>query len=170
MPIISGGGASGGSSFLTATATLTNAQIKALAHPTPVQIVAAPGVGSVIRLVEAFMTVDAVAAKYTNIAATATLTLGYIGGSDVSTPVRQSVSQGLGVLLGLDVEVTFITIPPIIGLSVADGATSLPFDASEGENLPLGISIFNPVNLDLTGGNAANTARILVWYTVETLP
>lgn len=156
--------------FGMADTTLTNAQIKGLGSATTVTVVSAPGAGKVIIPWGGFITIDATAGAYTGVNASASISLAYNGGSDASTPVAQAIGASLGVLLGANAEVTFAAFTTRTSVEAGGGATgSTVYDASEGENLPLGVTGWNGGDGDFTGGNAANTGRVKILYTIEDL-
>lgn len=161
---LSGDEADLGVSLRVTEAALTNAQIKALGAGTVVNIVAAPGAGKVVVPFLAFLTIDATAAAYTGVNAGATINLKYNGGGSASAPLLESATQ-VSVALGADDEVTWATFGPRSG---ANGEAAV-YDASEGENLPLGLAGWNGGDGAFTGGNAANAGRVKVFYTIEDL-
>lgn len=170
-----GGGAAQVSGFRVARTTLTNAQIKGLGSGTTVSVVGAPGAGKVIVPFSAFVTIDPTAGKYTGVNATATINLAYVGGSDASTVVAESNPEQPGegsvsALLGLNGEVTFASLGARAAVAAGGGQVlAATYDASEGENLALGLSGWNGGDGDFTGGHASNTGRVQVLYTVEDL-
>jgi hypothetical protein len=151
-----------------ASVTLTNAQVKAL-PTTPIQIVAAPGVGMIVVPFYAWFAVNWTA-DYTNINALARIGVGYSG---ALASVLAQFYETTGDVSNL----------------LADGAShsgflssnSTPFDTGNGVlalsgvgqfhdepgviNTALEIFAANPTAGNFTGGNASNTIKVTVLYT-----
>ena len=163
---VSEGGGGGSQPFLTAEVTLTDAQIKALGagggSGVYTDIVAAPGTGKGLVFQAGFVVVDAAAGAYGNINAAAYMDFELNGGSSVSP---QMPHDNLVGLLGGDAELACATFP-----TWAPAGEVSYFDASQIENLPLSLFTYNASAGAFDGGNAANSARIKVWYTIEDLP
>lgn len=164
------------------TAALTNAQIKAL-PTTPFTVVAAPGAGRVIVVVSAFAHADLPGNNYyTNIAydentpgTYATLSITYGDGAGViskslvneSVTFVQTLTQFLGVN-GLDPEDRLVFLGPY-PLGEYGGVPKHPeiISGSGGVvNQPVKLYCDNAGQGDFTGGNAANTLKVTVLYTV----
>jgi len=155
------GGNEGGVSLLQkAEIILTDAQIKAL--PTiPVEIVPPPGANKVIQLVGCTFSYNTSAGAYTlpgtpgNILVainippgTASLGVGYntTGTLDTTTPQLRSSFWGA----------TFIDI----------AQNAFP---SQAEVVNKNLGVYSDASADFTGGNAANTLKVTVYYTIVEL-
>lgn len=138
----------GGSSYLVASVTLTDAQIKAL-PTTPVQIMAAPGANKVINVINIFNYLDATAGAYGNITNAEPSTyydgtggnISFGGDLDMENPVKSFVIQPLPGIL----DITEDAINKGVMYYLENGASNY------------------------TGGNAANTLKVTVYYTVVDL-
>ena len=155
---------------------LTDAQIKAL-PTTPVTLVAAAGANQVIKLIGYTLITDTGGGAYTNIdAAYADLHIGIDGDYNGYGPVfDNTVTPNI---------VTFTNILGAAGRSYFDGFapstvaigsamaafyvtnTATPSAASRA-NAPLTIAIENNGTGNLTGGNAANNMRVIVYYIMQ---
>lgn len=167
----SGNQPGGGSSFLTAEVALTNAEIKAFGTSSNVvDVVAAPGLGQFVLLHRGLVIVDAVAGVYTNVGNTAATFFGfkYNGGSAASVSVTNAAGA-ITEFLGGDGEISILAFTPSAQANVSNFQQGQVYDASEVENLPLCVYGPNAAAGPYTGGNAANSGRAKVWYTIETL-
>lgn len=174
MPIISGGlGAGGG--VQVATKTLTNAQVIAL-PTTPVQLVAAPGSGTMIVPLHAIAVLHQVQ-DYGNVDANAQLavTHGTSSGPSLLNFSREPTTHG-----GLD----YLLAPGgDSGVMVFAAATLAntpgnPFDAyGPGEsvatfydNAALNLVVNNQASGNFNGGDSGNSLKVSVTYYTMTLP
>jgi hypothetical protein len=154
----------GGSSVLSATVTLDNDQIKAL-PTTAVEIIAAPGIGKMIKLIAGQIRGDTWVAPYTNTEQSG-LVLMNSDGWYLSSPMIAGV-------LGGDPSPRYddFLIPntAVSGVAHVSGYAFTGGDAIDlTENLPVQIKDdFN--GSDYTGGNAANTLKVTVYYVVVDL-
>lgn len=141
--------ASGGSSLvLSETVTLTDAQIKAL-PTTPIQIVAAPGANKYIKYAGAVLVLDVTSGVYTNLN-TSAMNLLRTGQNPLTVDFSGAyLEDDSNVWVYQDTSVNNDGIPVVL---------------SELENLAIEISSQNTGNL--TGGNAANTLKVTVYYVV----
>lgn len=167
-------GATGPSAgILSATVTLTDAQIKAL-PTTPVQLVAAPGAGFALVLLDAILVLDAQAGAYTN-----------IDPDDAELGVVLDPTDGASIVLannsadGLDNLSGFLDSAALRwtrllggGLKVAPSAPEDVFatEMDFTEDAALLLRALNAAAGDFTGGNAANAMQVIVSYRVVTLP
>jgi len=141
----------GGSSYLSSTVTLTDAQIKAL-PTTPVELVAAPGVGKIISVLKTWYKLDTSGGEYTNSDGNEILEIK----SPNTDPEFQFLSFG-----------TNVSNPPNIVCERGSiwQLQELSEDFVDVENKPLNISSANTAG-NYTGGNAANTLKVTVYYVI----
>lgn len=127
-------------SLLKAEGTLTNSQIKNL-HATPIQVIAAPGAGKAIRVIN-----SAAKLNYggTN-AFTAAAAQNIVGRNDTTTSINVTLMNNSD-LTGTVTAITY---------QIASNASSV--DATKIENLPL--YLYNTSTTEI-GGNAANNNTI----------
>lgn len=152
------------SAVLHATLTLTNAQILTL--PTAaVEIVATPGSGNIVvpYLIAVSKTL---AGAYTNVDSGANLAVAYGG----------TVSGGLTCLLVANSDSAIFTsasankhwLAPI-GANFSGFQQLAPPDNGDPRNTNLMVTATNASAGNFTGGNAANTMEIQVYYVVATV-
>jgi hypothetical protein len=131
------------------TVTLSDDQIKAL-PTTPVEILAAPGANKVFSFISATMLLNS-SAIYSNVAGAAVQFRLSAGGQNFASYLVADNS-----------------------LDTDTGIFQFNFDATAfGEvlsNRAVELELVNPLNGDLTGGNAANTLTVSVIYKIITLP
>jgi hypothetical protein len=164
-----------------ARVTLTDAQIKAL-PTTPIQLVAAPGSGYRIRLFGVTMRADTVAGAYTNLDATyAAIEVKYAGDGLWLVPAivdDHSFSPALEELtnfLGTAADQVWDGDNSSIGVDSGGAAGALEYvigrriPVANVENKAIQISLDNNGSGALTGGNAANTLDVDVYYAVVAL-
>jgi hypothetical protein len=134
------------------TVTLTNAQIKALPS-TDVEIVPAPGTGKVIQYVSVRASIDASAGDYTNVHADANFFLQYVGGTAFTLAAEDFWYHPGG--------------PALSGYFQSDESVGPGlYNLSDYENRAIATNANNSGQGDFTGGNAANSLTITVWYGV----
>lgn len=166
--------------FCKATTTLTNAQIKALAHPTPITLVAAPSAGSRIKLISASLSGNFSAGAYTNINATyAAVAIYYLG--DFTQWAANGIVDDATYTAANRFSNFFGSTSP--GVVDVGPYVDTPSDGNAGDlwtlpnvqlkasmnGIALAILMDNNGSSDLTGGNAANTLKVTLYYSVETL-
>jgi hypothetical protein len=164
--VSSGGG--GSSSVLSATVTVTNAQLLALLM-TPVTIVAAPGAGKAIFPVQAFLNADTTGGAYTVDANTIVeIRIPAVSGSMLSRLI-EVYNGGVSELLseGAPAYAWMGTAAYTDSTSTETIASSPGRDPAELDDQPL--SLLQSNGAALIGGNAANTLTVTAYYTVVTL-
>ena len=146
-----------GSEIKVAEVTLTNAQIITL--PTvPVVIVPAPGIGNIVSFITAVVLLDTSAGVYTNGPTGTDSGMAFSTGVfDVSTYGLQG-NYGLQAK-GIQVFGQFVQWNSDLGLAPSLILGSL----SDFENKSIEIYI-SSTNGNLTGGNTANTMKVIVCY------
>jgi len=136
-----------------ATVVLTDAQIKAL-PTTPVELVAAPGPGKVLIQVGAIAILDSVANAYTNLA----------GRIQVGNDNGGAFTAGWNVSGFLNDGVQMRSSSGPFG-AFTDGSSLYQPYLSEVEDTNLALHAVAASGA-FTGGNAANTLRLTVWYAI----
>jgi hypothetical protein len=144
--------------------TITDAQFKGMpGGPTgigiPYEIVPAPGAGKFLRFVAGAAILDTTAGPYGDAGANAVIQF-QIAGEAVSQPLAQA-----DIINWFEAEEEdLLYFPPFAGFIRAR--------VSNIEDLPIQLSASNDVHgvfpdatYDFTGGNAANTLKVKVWYT-----
>jgi hypothetical protein len=176
-----GGGGGGSQAVLSATVPLTNAQIKALPG-TDIQLVAAPGASKMILPLYAFLTAD-FAVAYSGIDASSEYPALWVAHARLpiflaefindpdsfATPLTSLTdlltgTNEFGAILWrmLPLAQSYITGgAPSNAFVIAGGAGPGPSDL---DNAPLKIGADNSINF--TGGDAANSMKVTVLYTV----
>lgn len=170
-----GGGGSGGAGIYIASLTLTHAQILAL-PTTPITVVSAPPAGTRIFPMFATVWANTTSGAYTNIDATyAALEIAYpgIGAWPLTPIVNDATVTKLTDLLG-GVNNSHVTLPPYLeGLDagavalVGEYNIAIHVDSGSIDGVALQVRIDNNGAGVLTGGNAANTVKIVVYYALE---
>ena len=148
---------------LSATVTLTNAEILGL-NTTYKEIVPAPGAGLMINLVSAVLKYD-ISVAYTNVAANSAVMITYSDHFLEASTLSNSPTL-TGELITVFPPSSRLTAHPLYtgySQSVIDVS-----DISNHENLPLKLIAENSTG-DFTGGDAANTATITVYYTITNI-
>lgn len=149
--------------------TLTDAQIKAL-PTTGINIVAAPGAAKFIALILAYLACDSTFGNYTNIDANALIQLTIVG-ELVSTRLRQAVNTNISNLLATsDKAIVALTHPQTeTGVAGVDTAAPSPNYLPSLDNGALTLGCINGAAGNFTGGNAANTMKVTVFYLIADL-
>jgi len=164
IKIVFPGLAGGGSSYLSATVTLTDAQIKAL-PTTPVEIVAAPGANKLIFVIR-------------NVIGKLNDSGGAYGNSD--NTAGSYVTLAYGSAYDDDATYNYPDVTSFINSLSSfgnDGIITLsPYSADTFQNILPGavnnglfLHIGNNGLGNLTGGNAANTLKVTVYYVIVDL-
>lgn len=144
--------------------TLTDAQIKAL-PTTPVQLVAAPGAGKVIKLLGGMFKIDTTNGVYTNDNSySSTFFVSYESGG----------VQASNMIFLPEVNTNNIKISSLSQIVLPDGSDPTLFmveqiyEASAIENKALTLQLNNTPG-NLTGGDPANTITVTVFYSMVDL-
>lgn len=151
------------SSILVATKTLTNAQILTLPS-TPVELVAAPGTGKALIFFGAFFETT-YATDYSNVHADSRGVIANANwGRDHSTLIKTNglftVTSGIGFLPPVAIQDTLAGWESyLLGINGMGSKTDTGFF----------LHVDNAGNGDFTGGNAANTLEITIFYYIVDL-
>jgi hypothetical protein len=187
LPVANGGTgvSSGFTSLLTATVTLTDAQIKAL-PTTMITLVAAPGAGSWNKIIGITSILRTGAGAYTNINAAdawvaitngsgAWLATAIVNDNTLSTPLAQ-LSGFLGAADEKVIPMVAPIVTPIDAGSTDGDEEYLVVTSAAGSQSPtalgntaLMLEGWNNGAGDFTGGNAGNTWKFIIYYIVEAL-
>lgn len=173
MPIISGGGGGGGASVVqSASVTLTNAQVLAL-PTTAIQLVAAPGAGKILVPLLAWFYVNWTA-DYTNIDASAALGIEY--GTTLASALatfQEATDFGNQVsnLLADGASHAAVMGPGDFASSTGGAVSGRGQFADDPGvvNAALNVYANNAPSGNFTGGDAANTIQVTVYYNTLTL-
>jgi hypothetical protein len=139
-----------------ATAVLTDAQVKAL-PTTPVELVAAPGPGSVLSQIGAIGILDSTAGAYTNL----------VGRIEVGNDDGAAFTTGWNASGFLNDGVQIRSSNGPFGAFV-DGAGLYQVSLADVEDTNLALHAVGASGA-FTGGHAANTLRLTVWYAIVNL-
>ena len=153
---IAGGGVSS-SPVLSSTVTLTNSQILAAstegAAVFPI-LVPAPGAGLMINLVSVFIHLNDTLAPYSGLTSDGIFEFSLFDGSSLTAFLAQQPTLGF-----------FNTTNPMLAVATGTGGGEVvPFTSSQVVNRPLVMVIEDSIS----GGNAANTMKIICYYTLVT--
>lgn len=160
-----GGSQESESLLQSASVELTDAQIKAL-PTTGVTIVAAPGSGKIIVPVVATLLFTRTA-DYTNIQATAVIKIQNTDGNKGIAPLNESFGLVSGLLAGGSSNFTSIGPYGFVDVDNTENLSGTIAIPSEFENLGYQIKATNAAGGDFTGGNAANTLAVTLYYVVQ---
>lgn len=166
--LVASGGAS--SPLTSVSVTLTNAQIKAL-PTTPVTIIAAPASGYRNRVIAASLVGRYTSGAYTNVNVTYASLVVQTGGAWITNPVINDITiplDDLSRILGAVDLAVDLMVPPAFPWGWLNSPISSS-DPSSQDAAVTEIAIDNNGSGNLTGGNAANTLKVTVYYTVEAL-
>lgn len=160
-------GAGGEQVVLSASVTLTDAQIKAL--PTTSQIVVpAPGAGLALAFVGAWLNADCLGGGYSNITASASL---YSSGLLITwgnDSINASHLAKPSNVLGPQAQ-NQVYLPPFTLIDAADTPSVHAQNAASidnFDNVELRLVAYNGGGGNLTGGDAANSLKVTVAYVV----
>jgi len=162
----------GGGALLSATVTLTDAQIKAL-PTTPVELVAAPGIGMGLIFMGAFFNKPQLTNEYTNISDLDIIQIIYDGVSEsyldraFQEDIASSITQ-ITLLIGQTIPYQFYDPPAPYRANQGYIEPILLVSNSTIENKAIVLQAITS-NGDFTGGNAANTLKVTVYYTIVDL-
>ena len=145
------------SPVLSSTVTLTNSQILAAstegAAVFPI-LVPAPGAGLMINLVSVFIHLNDTVAPYSGLTSDGIFEFSLFDGSSLTAFLAQQPTLGF-----------FNTTNPMLALATGTGGGEVvPFTSSQVVNRPLVMAIEDSIS----GGNAANTMKIICYYTLVT--
>lgn len=176
LPIGNGGtGLTTGPAIFVASLQLTDAQIKAL-PTTPVNIVAAPGANLRYKLHGYTLRSNTSAGAYTNLNATYVdvhiqLSTYYAGYGPVDDSTVTPALTNVTSILGAAGQVSYDGIISMSSTPVAGSRGYVQSDGIPGTavivNQPIAIAIENNGSGNLTGGNAANSLKVFVYYSIE---
>lgn len=160
---------SGGGLLLSATVTLTDAQIKALPTTGVAELVAAPGAGKKIVPSFATITCDTSANPYANVDAACYMPIA-LGNDDVeflSTIQNYATASfsSADTLLSSGGPRSFL-LAQLPGAWAVVGAAFTPQPIDGGENEALNLFCDNGGSGDFTGGDPANSLTVTVFYVV----
>lgn len=173
VPVANGGtGSASGAAILKATKTLTNAEIKALPS-TPITLIAAPTAGSRIKVIGLSYSVVFTAAAYTNVNATYAALFTYYLGDPTQWAVTGVVNDSVGSFTRLT---TFLSaanatwdVAPYLDAPGNQWTQPIGIGHGSTNGVALALAIDNNGSGALTGGNAANSLLVTIYYTVESL-
>lgn len=165
-------GTTGTGAISKTVTTLTNAQVIAL-PTTPIQLIAAPAAGSRNRIIAASLVTRFTAGAYTNVNTTwATLQIQSAPGQWLAMPIFNDSSipttQLTTVMNAAQNRVINLLIPDVypsgwvLDANIINDPADQDADATQ-------IAIDNNGSGVLTGGNAANTLKVTLYYAVEAL-
>lgn len=163
----------GGDAMLVRTTTMTNAQVKAL-PTTPFEIVPAPGAGKLLVLHQAIIDKKTVIAAYTGLSASSTqpyLNIQLANGDPLSSySVNDSTSTpALAELTDLmdNSNMKHVFLPwQQVDTSNGWGIIEIANMSAAGVNQAMQLHMVNAAG-NLTGGNAANTWIVTVYYSIQ---
>lgn len=150
------------------TGSIVDADIKALVT-TPQTLVAAPGANKIIAWRRIELVGKFSAGAYTNVNTTEAGVYATLGTADASDYIlNYNADSFVRATAFLNTAGTqYATVLPWRGISAGyNGANPLVFTSTEAINTPLKLTAFNNGAGDFTGGNAANTLKWWVEYTI----
>lgn len=152
--------AAGNIGYFTKTTTLINAEIKALGHPTPVEIVAACGSGMGVMPIGVILDLDTIAGAYTDIDSVICRTSISWGGSVWS--INQDEIEGNAFYSDSARNFIFLT-SSVWGITASNAHYSgITTPLASFENTALRINVNNGASADFTGGHDSNTMKVTV--------
>jgi hypothetical protein len=140
--------------------TLTDAEVKDLPS-TYLEIIAAPGANKMILFHSAVGVLDATAGAYSDVELNGGVMFAHgIGGGSLISTVGLIAMQATKQILSFQPLHQDLTVGPYTGYAYDLGSGSASFMI----NQPLCLIAYN--NLDFGGGNAANTLKLSVYYSI----
>lgn len=139
------------------TVTLNNDQIKAL-PTTPIEIISSPGPSKMIAAKSLTISLNDTAGAYTNVDNTLDSYAALIYGATYEADATEAI-QGL----------TNYIFTPQRGIVIIAGVgikTTVQFSIAQTENMGIYLYFDNNSLGNITGGNAANTMKVIVSYEV----
>lgn len=159
----------GGDILLSKTVTLNHANILAAsaAQATPIYVVQ-PGVGKIVVPFAATYIVDVTAGVYTNVdSVTANLGFAWAYNPIGFTFSGSGIAIPIGNWMFTDNSVINYAQQTLLGLSDTIGsASTLQEDITNISGIPFVLFIYNGALGAFTGGNAANTLKVTLFYTL----
>ncbi len=170
LPVANGGtGSASGATILRATGSITNANYLTL--PTAqIDFVSAPGAGFRINLIQAYIIAFFAGGAYTGASATLSYLALRLGTAEISSYLANdnTVTPSVAHLTAFHTAATkpVIFVPWMDGTDPSGGWGLLTANTAIGDNAALNIKGVNG-GVNFGGGNAANSLKWSVLYTVE---
>ena len=148
-----------------AEVTLTDAQIKAL-PTTAINILPAPGAGMVNLVHGALFRSDFTAGAYTNLSATAFLNVVWDAANNYINATVSTDTSERDTLFGADTCLVYCPAYVLLAVGITSPVGFVRATGEFGEivNTTVDVGAGNGVSGNFTGGNAANTLKVTVYY------